>query len=105
MSTLHADRRSWSWTRSRIGFATAIVVVLLAGAWAVADDGSQTTPDPTKHDKMDIIKCKDYVCTLACGDTQYTHGLCVDGSNRYPITIQCCCCTGESAKNRYFIGG
>jgi hypothetical protein len=89
----------------RLGLVAGVVSVLVVGVWAIADDGPVRAPDPFKHDRMDIMKCRNYACTSACGETPYVIGVCVDGGNRSAITIECCCCTGERAKNRYFIGG
>jgi hypothetical protein len=93
----------FSWKRP--GLVAGIVAVFAVGVWAIAADGPTMTPDPWKHHRMDITKCKNYACRASCGETPYTHGACVDGGNSYAITIECCCCTGESAKNRYFVGG
>jgi hypothetical protein len=100
MSSAAIEDRPRVWSRSRVRFAAGIVLVLAGGMWAAIDQPAQARRPPN-----DITQCKHYDCTgRYCGEFPYTHGVCVDGSQQMAITIDCCCCTGNS-RNRYFIGG
>ena len=82
--------------RSAVRVVAAVAIVLLAGA---------STTVLSNRPSPDTIRCKDYVCTLSCGETPYTHGACKDGGRSYSaITIECCCCV-EGASGNVFIGG
>ena len=82
--------------RSTVRVVVAVAIVVLAGASTTV---LSNRPNP------DLTRCKDYVCTLSCGDTQYSHGVCKDGGRYYSaITIECCCCVPGSNGN-VFIGG
>ena len=83
-------------TRSTVRIGVAVAIVLLAGASTTV---LSNRPNP------DTIRCKDYVCTLSCGETPYISGVCKDGGRFYSaITIECCCCV-DGANGNLFIGG
>ncbi len=85
----------------RFGIVVGVLVVIVSGASALAD----------KPGSQDTARCKDlqYYCTRTCEESPYTgFGLCQEGngqgSQRSPISVQCCCCT-EGWQHRSYVGG
>jgi hypothetical protein len=76
-----------------------VVAVLLALLAAASTAALSKRPFPE-----DTFRCKDFVCTSACGDAPYINGVCKDGNQYSAITIECCCCV-PGANNRSWIGG
>jgi hypothetical protein len=83
---------------SRLGLVAGVVIVSVAGAWALAN------PNPGMPPPL-VTKCPQPACTDVCDMSIYTIGYCTKGKNgkAFVATYQCCCC-GEGTDTHWFHG-